>query len=69
MREMQLELEAHLSQIQEVFKRWELPLTNVTLIARDSGNDRMIIVLGNETQSGLEKACLLATMQAEIKYP
>lgn len=39
------------------------------LIARDPGNDRMIIVLGNETQSGLEKACLLATMQAEVKYP
>ena len=67
--EMQLELEMHLLNIQAVFRHYNLPLTKVTLIARDPGNDRMIVVLGNEDKAGLEKACFLATMQAEIKYP
>lgn len=65
---LQLEIEQHLSKIEETIKRYGLPLTSITLIARNPNNDREIIVLNNDGLTGLEKSCRLAPLQSKVVY-
>lgn len=58
--EMQLEAEQHLMKIEQVFKRWNLHMDRLTLIARATNNDDMVVVLTNESRTDLPKACSLA---------
>lgn len=58
--EMQLEAEPYLMKIEQVFKRWNLHMDRLTLIARATNNDDMIVVLTNESRAGLPEACRLA---------
>lgn len=58
--EMQLEAEQHLMEIEQVFKRWNLHMDRLTLIARATNNDDMVVVLTNESRTDLPRACRLA---------
>ena len=61
--EVQLEVEAHLAKIEKIYKRWNLHFDRLTLIARDTRNEEMIIMLTSEDHAGLEEACALAIAQ------
>jgi len=65
--EMQLEAEVYLMKIEEVFRRYGLHLDGMTMIARATTNDDMIVVLTNEDVGGLEIACALALAQHKVK--
>ena len=56
MSELRLDLGALLVEIEDVFKAYGLPITGITLVARDPANDNMIVVLTNEDGAGLEYA-------------
>jgi hypothetical protein len=65
---LQLEIEQHLGEIERTIARYGLPLSSITLIARDPNNDRKIIVLNNDGLAGLEKSCRLAPLQSQVEY-
>jgi len=65
---LQLEIEPHLGKIEKVIARYHLPLSKLTLIARDPNHDGKIIVVSNEDQAGLEHACRLAPSQSKVEY-
>lgn len=67
--EVQLEVEAHLAKIEKIYKRWNLHFDRLTLIARATENDNMMIVLTTEDLAGLEKACVLAIKQQVVNRP
>lgn len=67
MLEMQLEVEGHLGEIERTFQRWGLKFDRLTLIARLTTNDDMIIMLTTEDYAGLVKACSLAMLQQASK--
>mgnify|MGYP006921319859 CR=1 FL=1 len=56
MLDMQLEIEGCLSSIESVLRRWGLPMSKLTLIARDPSNDKMTLVITNESQESLQEA-------------
>lgn len=68
MLDMQLDIEEHLGFIEQVFQCYGLPMSGVTLIARDPADDNMIVVLTNEDLLGLEKACALAIKQQVVNH-
>jgi hypothetical protein len=49
-----------LVEIEDLCQRWGLPITKLTLIARDPLNDAMFVVLTNEDRPGLQHAIALA---------
>lgn len=61
--EMQLEVEQHLGEIEKIFQRWNLRFDRLTLLARATTNDNMVLLLTTEDYAGLEKACSLAIRQ------
>lgn len=63
--EVQLEVEAHLAEIEKIYTRWNLHFDRLTLIARATDNDNMMLMLTTEDHAGLEKACALAIAQQE----
>jgi len=67
--EMQLEIEQHLGEIEQIYQRWNLHFDKFTLIARSTGNDNMLILLTTEDPAGLEKACALAIAQEAANHP
>lgn len=56
MNEMRMEVAERLIEIEDVFKNYGLPLTGITLVARDPANDNMIVVLTNEDGAGRKRA-------------
>lgn len=56
MNEMRMEVAELLIGIEDVFKNYGLPLTGITLVARDPANDDMIVVLTNEDGKGRKRA-------------
>lgn len=56
MNEMRVEVGCLLVEIEDVFASYGLPLTGITLVARDPSNDNMIIVLTNEDAEGRKRA-------------
>lgn len=48
MHELKQELAAHLVQIELASKRLGLPLTRLTLVARDPNNKDMFVILSND---------------------
>lgn len=58
--EMQQEIAIQLVEIEEALRRWNLHMDGLTLIARASSNEDMIVVLTNEDAPGLRRACALA---------
>ena len=60
MDDMRLEVSIRLLKIADLFRELGLPLSNLTLIARDPTNDKMFVCLTNEDKAGLEQACALA---------
>lgn len=67
LREVQLEVEEHLTEIKEIYKRWNLHFDRLTLIARATDNDNLIIMMTTEDHAGLEKACALAIIAQQEK--
>lgn len=63
MKNMRILVAQRLIKIEDEFRRLGLPLSNITLIARDPANDKMFVCLTNEDQAGLERACALALKQ------
>lgn len=60
MNEMRVDVGCFLVEIEDVFKAYGLPLTGITLVARDPANDNMIVVLTNEDGAGRKRALELA---------
>lgn len=60
MNEMRLDVGCLLVEIEDVFTNYGLPLTGITLVARDPANDNMIVVLTNEDGEGRQRALELA---------
>ena len=58
--EMRFEVGCLLVEIEDVFKNYGLPITGITLVARDPANDHMIVVLTNEDGEGRKRALELA---------
>jgi hypothetical protein len=63
MAEMRTNVAVLLAEIETVFRRYSLPLSKVTLIARDPANDEMRVTLTNEDESGLAKVAELVVMK------
>lgn len=66
--ELQIEVEDHMAEIERTYAEWGLHFDRLTLIARATTNDNMIILLTTEDAAGLEKACALAITQQEIDH-
>lgn len=66
--EMQQEIAIQLAEIEDTLRRWNLPMDGVTLIARASSNEDMIVVLTNEDAPGLRRACALALVNQERQF-
>ena len=62
-----LDVIEHLDKIESKCKRWNFPMSVITLIMRDPNNDEMFIVLTTETTDGLKHAVSLALKQQEDK--
>lgn len=60
MDQMRMDVGLLLVEIEDEFKRYGLPITNITLVARDPANDKMIVVLSNEDAAGRDYALNLA---------
>lgn len=60
MRELKDEIAIRCDGIEQLCRRYGLPLSKITVIARDPTNDNMYTVVTNESESGLEEACALA---------
>ena len=45
-----------LIEIENITRERNVPMENITLIARDPDNDEMFVVVTNETREGLDKA-------------
>lgn len=63
--EMQQEIAIQLVEIEDTLRRWNLHMDGLTLIARASSNEDMIVVLTNEDAPGLKRACELALVNQE----
>lgn len=55
-----LDIGVKLVEIEDACKAWGLPITKLTLIVRDPDNDKMFVVLTNESRAGLQHAASLA---------
>lgn len=55
-----------LDEIEALARSWNLPLSKLTLIARDPANDKMFIVITNEDAAGLEHAFGLSKGGTEV---
>jgi hypothetical protein len=55
-----LDIAEKLIEIEDRCKAWGLPITKLTMIARDPNNDKMLVVLTNEDRAGLQQATALA---------
>lgn len=58
--QMRFDVGCLLVEIEDVFKNYGLPMTGITLVARDPANDNMIVVLTNEDGEGRQRALALA---------
>jgi hypothetical protein len=67
MEDLKDEITNLLIEIEDTYKRFGLPLSQITLIARDPANDNMIILLTNETEVSLDHAIKLALKQKSTK--
>lgn len=63
MQAFQQHIAVRLVEIEDEMKGWGLPMSKLTLIARDPNNDKMIVVLTNEDEAGLAYAATLAVNQ------
>lgn len=64
MEDLREEIATALCVIEDTCKSYGLPMSQITLIARDPDNDNMIILLTNETtEASLEHAIKLALKQ------
>lgn len=59
---MQEEVAIQLVEVEDTLRRYNLHMDGLTLIARSSSNEDMIVVLTNEDESGLQQACQLALL-------
>lgn len=60
MRELKDEVASRCAEVETISADYGLPLTKVTVIARDPSNDNMYLCVTNEDEAGLQKACGLA---------
>lgn len=58
--QMRIDVGTLLIEIEDIFTAYSLPLTGITLIARDPANDKMFVLLTNEDEPGLASALALA---------
>ena len=58
--QMRFDVGCLLVEIEDVFKNYGLPMTGITLVARDPANDNMIVVLTHEDGEGRQRALALA---------
>lgn len=60
MDQMRIDVAMLLVEAEEIFKSYSLPITGITLVARDPTNDNMFVILTNEDEEGKEYALNLA---------
>lgn len=65
MNQMRMDIAELLVQIEDVIKGYGLPMTGITLVARDPTNDKMILVLSSE--SDMRDALRLAAADGKRK--
>lgn len=60
MQELKDDIANKCAQIEGLCLSYGLPLSKITVIARDPGNDKMYLCVTNEDETSLERACALA---------
>lgn len=65
--QMRIDIAEWLVQIEDVIKGYGLPMTGITLVARDPTNDKMILVLSSESDTDMRDALRLAAADGKRK--
>jgi hypothetical protein len=60
MRELKREIADKCVEIEDISRDYGLPLSKITVMARDPSNENMYLVVTNEDDAGLKYACDIA---------